>query len=80
MNSKLLKQLREASGLTLAEVATKADFTVQTVWSAMRGEVSDETAERIRKVLVKAVEARRAQADELLSQVNVPATETPTAA
>jgi hypothetical protein len=39
----------------------------------MRGDVSDETADRIGKVLVKAVEARRAQADELLSQVN-PAT------
>ena len=68
MNVKLLRQLREASGLTLQEAAVKAGLTTQTVWRAMRGEVSDATAEHIRKILVRAVEARRAEADELLAK------------
>ena len=64
---KMLRKLREASGLTLQQVAVKAGLTTQTCWSAMRGEVSDATAERIRRVLLKAVEARRVQAEALLT-------------
>jgi transcriptional regulator with XRE-family HTH domain len=76
-DTKNLRKLREASGLTLQEAAVKAGLTTQSVWNAMHGEVSEATAERIRKVLLKAVAVRRAEADELLSR-NMPA-ETPAA-
>lgn len=68
IDKKTLKLMREASGLTLAQVAAKTKLATQTCWEAERGRVSAQTAERIHKVLVRALEAKRAEADELLAK------------
>jgi hypothetical protein len=52
---KMLRRLREASKPTLQQVAVKAGLAAQTCWSAMRGDVSGDRVERIRRVPVKAV-------------------------
>ena len=69
MNTKLLRELREASGLTFQEIAKRAGYAVQTCWNAEQGRVSAETHENILAVLVAAVEQKRAEADELLAKV-----------
>jgi len=66
----LLREMREASGMSIQAVAVEAELSHQTVWRTLNGQhVADETRNTILAVLRRALEVKHAETGALLTRV-----------